>query len=136
MHILLAYALGWLAPLPLAVPPVLQVFGFLLVIAGFLLGVAALIVFRRAGTTVHSRVRAVHLVTSGIYSFTRNPIYLGFLLIVIGIPLNSGSYWGIILAPLLIILFNRLVIGPEEKYLTDKFGEPFNSYKAKVRRWI
>jgi protein-S-isoprenylcysteine O-methyltransferase Ste14 len=63
-------------------------------------------------------------------------VYLGFLLIVMGISLDSGSYWGIILAPLLIILFNQLVIRPEEEYLTQKFGEQFINYKEKVRRWI
>jgi protein-S-isoprenylcysteine O-methyltransferase Ste14 len=77
-----------------------------------------------------------HLVTSGIYRFTRNPIYLGFLLVVIGISLDSGSYWGILLAPVLVILFNRFVIQPEEEYLASKFGDQFTSYKARVRRWL
>ena len=136
IYIALVYLLAWLIPLPLAVPAMLQLVGFLLVILGFLLGLAALITFRRAGTTVNPRSQVSHLVTSGIYSFTRNPIYLGFLLIVIGISLDSGTYWGTLLAPILIILFNQLVIRPEEEYLMHKFGEQFNSYKEKVRRGI
>jgi protein-S-isoprenylcysteine O-methyltransferase Ste14 len=136
IYIALVYVLAWFVPLPLAVLPILQVVGFLLVILGFLLGVAALITFRRAGTTVNPHGQAAHLVTSGIYSFTRNPIYLGFLLIVIGISLDAGTYWGILLSPVLVILFNQLVIQPEEEYLTHKFGEQFTSYKQKVRRWI
>jgi protein-S-isoprenylcysteine O-methyltransferase Ste14 len=136
MHVVLAYVLSWLIPLPFTVPPVLQVMGFLLVILGFLLGVGALMAFRRAGTTANPRGQAVHLVTSGIYGFTRNPIYLGFLLIVIGISLDSGSFWGILLAPFLVILFDQLVIRPEEEYLTSKFGEQFKTYQEKVRRWI
>lgn len=136
IHIIFAYVLSWLIPLPLTVPPVFQMVGFMLVIVGFLLGVAALIAFRRAGTTLQPRGRVAHLVTSGIYGFTRNPVYLGFLLIVIGISLDSGSFWGILLAPVLIILFNQLVIRPEEDYLAFRFGEQFSQYKEKVRRWL
>jgi protein-S-isoprenylcysteine O-methyltransferase Ste14 len=106
------------------------------VILGFLLGVAALMAFRRARTTLQPRGRVTHLITSGIYGFTRNPVYLGFLLIVIGISLDSGSYWGILLAPVLVILFNQFVIRPEEEYLASTFGEQFTSYKEKVRRWL
>jgi protein-S-isoprenylcysteine O-methyltransferase Ste14 len=135
-HVVLAFLLTWLIPLPLGVPPALQTLGFLLVILGFLLGVAALIAFRRGGTTLQPRGRVAHLVTSGIYGFTRHPVYLGFLLIVIGISLDSGSYWGILLAPILVILFNRCVIRPEEEFLASRFGEQFTSYKAKVRRWL
>jgi protein-S-isoprenylcysteine O-methyltransferase Ste14 len=135
-HVVLAFLLAWLIPLPLSVPPVLQTVGFLLVILGFLLGVAALIAFRRAGTTLQPRGRLARLVTSGIYGFSRNPVYLGFLLIVIGLSLDAGSYWGILLAPVLVILFNQFVIRPEEEFLASKFGEDFTSYKERVRRWL
>jgi protein-S-isoprenylcysteine O-methyltransferase Ste14 len=136
IHVALAFLLTWLIPLPLVVPPVFQIAGFFLVILGLMLGVGALIAFRRAGMTLNPGGRVTHLVTSGIYSFTRNPVYLGFLLIVIGISLDSGSYWGILLAPFLIILFNQLVIRPEEEHLASRFGEQFTSYKEKVRRWL
>jgi protein-S-isoprenylcysteine O-methyltransferase Ste14 len=76
------------------------------------------------------------VVTSGIYRFTRNPIYLGFLLAVIGLPLNSGFYWGIIVAPFYILLMNRLVIQHEEAYLTRKFGKAYTDYTSQVRRWL
>jgi protein-S-isoprenylcysteine O-methyltransferase Ste14 len=135
-HVVLAFLLTWLIPLPLSVPPVLQTVGFLLVILGFLLGVAALIAFRRASTTLRPRGRVAHLVTSGIYGFTRNPVYLGFLFIMVGISLDSGSYWGIILAPIWVLLFNQLVIHPEEEYLASRFSEQFTLYKGKVRRWL
>ena len=135
-HVSLAFVLTWLLPLPLAVHPTLQIAGFLIIVLGFLLGVAALIAFRRARSAMDPRSSVVHLISSGVYRFTRNPVYLGFLLILIGISLNTGSYWGILLAPLLVILFKRLVIGPEEEYLASRFGEEFKSYRSKVRRWI
>lgn len=136
IHVVAASVLTRLLPLPFVVPPALQIVGFVLVVFGFLLGVGALIAFWRAGTTLNPRGRAAELVTSGIYGFTRNPVYLGFLFIVIGLSLDSGSYWGILLAPIFIILFNQLVIRHEEQYLAHRFGEQFISYKAKVRRWL
>ena len=76
------------------------------------------------------------IVTSGIYGFSRNPIYLGFLLMVIGIPLIGGIYWGMILAPIFILLCNRLVIEHEEAYLGKKFGTTYTDYQSRVRRWL
>ena len=136
IHIVMAFVLGRLFPLPLAVPPVLQTIGFLIVILGFLLGIAALTAFRRARPTRDSEALVVRLVTFGIYRFTRNPVYLGFLLMLIGVPLNAGSYWGIILTPVMVSLFNRFVIEPEEENLSRKFGDEYINYKAKVRRWL
>jgi protein-S-isoprenylcysteine O-methyltransferase Ste14 len=136
MFIVIAYFLGRFVPLPFVVPPFLRSIGLLLSFLGFLLGVGALMAFRRARTTAdpHGSVRQV--VTSGIYRFTRNPIYLGFLLIVIGLPLNSGLYWGIIVAPFYILLMNRLVIQHEEAYLERKFKGDYVNYKSRVRRWL
>jgi protein-S-isoprenylcysteine O-methyltransferase Ste14 len=55
---------------------------------------------------------------------------------VIGIPLNSGTYWGAVLAPIFFLLCNRLVVEREEAYLEKKFGDVYTSYKSRVRRWL
>ena len=136
IHVALAFLLTWLIPLPLMVPPILQTAGFLLVLIGFLLGVGALMAFRSARRTLDPHGPVSRLVTSSVYRFTRNPISLGFVLMLAGILLNVGSYWGILLAPMLVILLNRLVIEREEGYLADKFGDEYSRYKSKVRRWI
>ena len=136
IHVALAFLLTWLIPLPLMVPPILQTAGFLLVLIGFLLGVGALLAFRRARTTRDPHVPVSRLVTSGVYRFTRNPVSLGFILMLAGILLNVGSYWGILLAPVLVILLNRLIIKREEEFLAQKFGDEYRSYESKVRRWI
>src|SRR6266516_1305642 len=91
-YIALAYLLGQFVQIPLKVPVLLENFGFALVIIGFLLGLAAFNEFRRARTTLDPHGSTSQLVTTGIYRFTRNPIYLGFLLMIIGLPLNSGLY--------------------------------------------
>jgi protein-S-isoprenylcysteine O-methyltransferase Ste14 len=136
IHIAAALVLGWLIPIPLIVPPVLRTVGFLLVVSGFLLGMAALVAFRRARPKSSRPGVNVPLIKTGIYRFTRNPIYLGFLLMLIGISLNAGSYWGLIMAPLMIILFNRLIIEREEETLSQKFGEEYTSYQARIGRWL
>ena len=136
IHVAVAFLLTRLIPLPLMVPPVLRTAGFLLALLGFLLGVGALMAFRNARTAPDSPRQVSRLITSGVYRFTRNPVNLGFVLILVGILLNAGSYWGILLAPVLVILLNRLVIEREEEYLAQKFGDEYSRYKSKVRRWI
>lgn len=136
LFIVIAYFLGRFAPLPFVAPIVLRNVGLLMTFVGFLLGIGAFVEFRKARTTLDPHGSARQLVTSGIYRLTRNPIYLGFLLMVIGLPLNSGLYWGIVMAPFYIIAMDRLVIEREETYLEKKFKDAFTSYKSRVRRWL
>jgi protein-S-isoprenylcysteine O-methyltransferase Ste14 len=135
LFIVLAYFLGRFVPLPLA-PLVLQYTGLALTFAGFLLGIGAFLEFRKARTTLNPHGSTKQLVTSGIYRFTRNPIYLGFLLMVIGLPLNSGLYWGILLAPFYMLTMYSLVIKREEVYLERKFKGQYTNYISRVRRWL
>jgi len=136
MFIVIAYFLGRFAPLSFNVPVIFRYIGLALTFIGFLFGVGALIEFRKARTTLDPHGSAQQLVTSGIYRFTRNPIYLGFLLMVIGLPLNSGLYWGIVLAPFYVFMMNRLIIQHEEAYLERKFGKTYTGYISRVRRWL
>ena len=136
MFIVIAYFLGRFAPLTFSAPVILRYVGLAMTFVGFLLGIGAFIEFRKARTTLDPHGSARQLVTSGIYRFTRNPIYLGFLLMVIGIPLNSGLYWGIVLAPFYVFLMHRLIIRHEEVYLEKKFGKAYTGYTSRVRRWI
>jgi protein-S-isoprenylcysteine O-methyltransferase Ste14 len=130
----LAILLGWL--LPIALPAFVEWIGLGLILIGIVLAFGAFNEFRKAHTTLdpHGSVKA--LVTQGIYQFTRNPIYLGFLLMVIGFPLNSGSYSGLVVAPFFMVTMNRLVIEKEEAYLEKKFGEAYTGYRSRVRRWF
>ena len=135
MFIVLAYFIGRFAPVLIA-PPSLRYVGLLMTFIGFLLGIGAFIEFRKARTTLDPHGTVKQVVTSGIYRFTRNPIYLGFLLMVMGFPLNSGLYWGFLMAPLYMIMMTRLVIEREEAYLEKKFKGQYTSYKSRVRRWL
>jgi protein-S-isoprenylcysteine O-methyltransferase Ste14 len=130
--IALAFVLGMLRPL-LIVETSARVGGFALTVLGFLLGLAAYMAFRNTRDTQR---RGPRLVTAGVYRLSRNPIALGFLLMLVGLPLNSGSLWGLLLAPIMIVLFNWFVIEPEEKDLINRFGEEYTAYQSRVRRWI
>ena len=136
LFIIVAYFLGRFAPIPVVIPTFLRYIGLALTVVGFLLGISSLIEFRKAQTTLDPHGSTNQLVTSGIYRFSRNPIYLGFLLSVIGLPLYLHSYWGILMAPVLIFLMNQLVIQHEEAYLGKKFGDRYTNYTSRVRRWL
>jgi protein-S-isoprenylcysteine O-methyltransferase Ste14 len=136
IHVTMAILLGWLAPLPIPAPAFVKWLGLGLAALGFILGVLALIEFRRTRTTSDPKKPAQQIVTAGVYRYTRNPIYLGFVLILIGLPLNMGIYWGFILVWPLVIFTNNMVIKHEEAQLEKKFKEQFISYKSRVRRWL
>ena len=135
-YIVVAMVLQRFVPIPFEVPAAGRYIGLGMTAIGFLLGIGAFIEFRKARTTLdpHGSVKA--LVTDGIYRFTRNPIYLGFFLMVIGFPLNSGSLWGFIAAPFYLTTMSRLVIEKEEAYLEKKFKERYTGYRSRVRRWL
>lgn len=100
-----------------------------------LLGVAS---FRRAKTTVNPMKpeTSSSLVVSGIYRRTRNPMYLGFLLILLGWAAYLSNALAFVVLPGFVLYMNRFQIGPEEKALASRFGPDFIAYKGRVRRWI
>ena len=135
-YIIIAILLGRFVQIPLIVPSMVRNIGFALTFIGFLLGVGAFIEFKKAHTTLDPHGSVKSLVMAGVYRITRNPIYLGFLLMVIGLPLNSGYYWGFLISPLFATTMNRLVIEREEEYLEKKFKEQYTGYMSRVRRWL
>src|SRR5690606_37344512 len=97
---------------------------------------AAMRAMMRARTTIRPDRPPDHLVTSGPFSFTRNPIYLGNTMLMIGIGLISGILWFPILALVAAFATRKLAIEREEKLLAARFGKAFRDYSRRVRRWI
>ena len=99
------------------------------------LGVQA---FRRARTTVNPTqpAKASALVRSGIYAVTRNPMYLGFLLLLCAWAIHLSNAFALPFLPAFAAYLNRFQIQPEERVLTATFGPSFTAYAAHVRRWI
>ena len=79
---------------------------------------------------------ALSLQTNGIYSITRNPMYVGLAIVYLGISCFIGNWWNIIFFPLLILIVQEYIIKREEKYLVRRFGQEYIDYKTKVRRWL
>jgi protein-S-isoprenylcysteine O-methyltransferase Ste14 len=135
--ILLGILLGkWIPILPALTNTPLRLAGLPIVLIGLLIGLSGFFAILRANTTLNPHGAVTTVVTSGIYRFTRNAMYLGFLLMVIGFPLRYGSLWGVVLAPFFVLTMNRLVIEKEEAYLEKKFGDAYTSFKRRVRRWL
>ena len=96
----------------------------------------AVITFLQTKNTLIPVKPATSLQATGVYSVSRNPMYLGLLLIYIGVAFWIGNWWTFIFVPFLFVLINKLIIEKEERYLERAFGAAFNDYKKKVRRWI
>jgi protein-S-isoprenylcysteine O-methyltransferase Ste14 len=111
-----------------------------MLLAGVGLAVAALgvLTFRVHRTTIDPTrpERATNLVVSGIYRYTRNPMYLGFALMLLAWATQLGSAWALA-GPLLFVRYiGRFQISPEERALRTKFGSEFDKYSSRVRRWL
>jgi protein-S-isoprenylcysteine O-methyltransferase Ste14 len=89
-----------------------------------------------AKTTVKPFQESNTLVTGGVYSFSRHPMYLGFVLVLIGIAILLGALTPWVIVGAFIILIELVFIQVEEHMLSEKFGASWEDYKRKVRRWI
>ncbi len=105
---------------------------------GAAIGVSGVIAFRAAKTTVDPRYpdKASSMVRSGIYRKTRNPMYLGLLLLLLGWALFLSHALAVIGLPVFVLYMNRFQIGPEERAMQARFGIQFSDYCLAVRRWI
>ena len=110
--------------------------GPLLIFCGFLVGLLGLREVRRAGSNVDPYKPVTAVVTGGPYRFTRNPMYLGFTLMYLGISALANALLPVLLLPAILQLMKRGVIEREERYLERKFGEEYLQYKASARRWV
>jgi protein-S-isoprenylcysteine O-methyltransferase Ste14 len=115
--------------------------GFLavgLAVTGIVVSLSGVVSFRRAKTTVNPMKpdSSSFLVSSGVYALTRNPMYLGFLLVLAGWAVFLSNVLGLLLLPVFVFYMNRFQIEPEEKALAILFGPAFIAYQSQVRRWL
>jgi protein-S-isoprenylcysteine O-methyltransferase Ste14 len=109
------------------------------VLIGGLGGAMALLAemgFKEAGTAVLPTRPTTTIVRAGVYRFTRNPMYLGMTLGLIGLALALDQLWFLIAVPIAVVAVTKLAIEREEAYLAQKFGAVYLDYKAAVRRWF
>ena len=112
--------------------------GLALAALGLLLEVAAVITILWARTSVNPmRPRSTsRLVSSGVYRYSRNPIYLGDLIVLVAWAIYLSSPVTLVLTPLFVLYLNRFQIAPEERILSAIFGADYAAYQARVRRWL
>ncbi len=113
-----------------------MVAGGVALLAGFFFMIAGTSRFRKLGNNLEPWKHANQIVSSGIYRFTRNPMYLGMALACLALALLFRSSWAVILLPVALLVIRTQVIAREERYLEAKFGDEYLDYKAKVRRWL
>ncbi|ELS8946938.1 methyltransferase family protein [Vibrio fluvialis] len=120
-----------------ALPFKYLVFAACFVLSG-VIGIAGVVQFHRAKTTVNPTKphEASTVVDSGIFHYSRNPMYLALLLLLLGFAYWHQNVASLLVVALFVIYMNRFQIQPEERVLERLFGRAYTDYKARVRRWI
>lgn len=139
---LTALALGiviqtWVLPLRIPLDGVLR-YGLaaLLLGLGVFLMVGAVGLFRRTGQDPKPWLSTPEIISTGVYRFTRNPMYVSMGLLQAGIGMALANAWVVMLVPVVWVVIYLTAIRYEEAYLEEKFGSLYVEYKASVRRWL
>jgi protein-S-isoprenylcysteine O-methyltransferase Ste14 len=134
--IVLMVALHFIAPAARLIPSPWNLLGIIPLAVGIVINVVADRAFHRAGTTVKPFQESSALITTGVYRLSRNPMYLGLVLIVLGIAVITGSLTPLVVVPAVALLFDRNFIAAEGRMLEERFGSVWLEYKKRVRRWM
>lgn len=110
--------------------------GWGLTAVAFLLMTLCVVYMRRARTTIRPDKPTAAIVSSGPFAYSRNPIYVGWLILYFGIALVWGGTWTLLLAIPCAAVIHRYVIAREERYLEQTFGTAYTDYTARVRRYL
>jgi len=102
--------------------------------AGLMIGGIAGVLRHKTTIIPHRPVST--LVTTGAYRFSRNPMYTGLAIMVVGAAMLLGTWWPIVFLPAAVAAIKTLVIAPEERYLTERFEQTYRDYQQVVRRWL
>ena len=129
-------AIHFLFPIVLIIPPLWNLLGIVPLVLGIALNLMADGTFHKANTTVKPFEESAILVTDGVFRISRNPMYLGFVIVLIGtaVLLRSLSPYAVILA--FVILIQVKFITVEEQMLAKKFGAGWQEYQLNTRRWL
>lgn len=134
--ILAATALHFLVPIVRWVAPPYSWAGFVLIALGVMLTAYAAGLFARAGTALKPFERSTVLVTGGVYRITRNPMYVGLVLVLAGVAILYGTIGALLPLPIFVWILAKRFVEGEERFLEDIFGAEYLAYKRRVRRWL
>ncbi len=136
LFVLIGYGLQQVWALELPNGSGWSVAGWAVIGAGVAILVTGWVQFYRAKTNILHHRSASNLIQSGLYRFSRNPIYVSGLVLQLGVGLLMNNLWIVLLIPVSKLVFDRYVIALEEAYLERAFGEVYADYKRRVRRWL
>jgi len=137
LAVIAGLALNWFTPLPfLPVDLPAGWLGTMVFVLALALAAWAIATITRAGSSVPTNQPTTTIVESGPYRFTRNPIYLGMLLSLIGLAIAFDNFWLLMMLVPFAIVIRYGVVAREEAYLERKFGEVYRGYRSRVRRWL
>ncbi|HMJ47177.1 MAG TPA: isoprenylcysteine carboxylmethyltransferase family protein [Ferruginibacter sp.] len=111
-------------------------FGIIIIALGFSLSLGSGIFFRKLGTNPRPGSKANLIVTKGPFKYTRNPMYLGLISMLIGISILLGTFSPLFVIPILFIILHTQFVLREEKWMEEWFGESYLEYKSKTPRWL
>jgi protein-S-isoprenylcysteine O-methyltransferase Ste14 len=134
--ILIMVALNFLFPIAPILPPMWALLGIIPLVFGVIINLAADGAFHHAHTTVTPFAESSALVTSGVFRITRNPMYLGFTSLLLGIGILLGSLSPFLVIILYLIWVQTKFIKVEERMLASKFGVEWQKYTQTTRRWL
>ena len=133
-------AVGWglwlLVPVTLIGQPLAGIVGAVIAVAGVTLAVLGAARFRAAGTHLRTSRPAEALVRSGLYRYSRNPIYIGLVLLHAAVGAGFDNAWTLALTAVFAAVLHVGVIRREEAYLTARFGQAYRDYCTRTRRWL
>ncbi len=128
--------LNYFAPIRHILHPPVTYSGAIFIVIGFIITIWSAVLFNKAGTAIKPFDESTHLVTKGMYQVTRNPMYLGMVVILLGIALLFGTFTPFIPIPIFVWLIQTIFINNEEIALERTFGDEYREYKERVRRWL
>ena len=137
LAVIAGLALNWLVPLPfLPVDLPAGWLGAMVFILALALVAWAIVTITRAGSNVPTNLPITTIVASGPYRFTRNPIYLGMFLGLIGLAIAFDNLWLLVTLVPFVLVIRYGVVAREEDYLERKFSDIYRGYRSRVRRWL
>jgi len=134
--LILGLLLHWLMPRAILPRQLARSLGVLLIVVSILNAAWAQRMMHKAGTNVNPYKPSLAIVTEGPFRFSRNPLYLSLLGLYLGISLLFNALWPLLLVVPLLVVTHYGIIRREERYLETKFGDPYRTYKTRVRRWL
>lgn len=136
LAIILMILLRFLPPKLVVITVPINLIGMAPIVAGLALAVVGDRMFKRHGTTVKPFEASSAFLTSGVFGFSRNPMYLGMVLVLVGLGLILGTVVPFVVVPLFVWLMTARFIVKEEAMLQAQYGEMYDEYKRRVRRWF